>query len=195
MTEFIHIGVDIETYYEKNKKFPELDTLGWISEVQQSKLSKALGPRRPSAPPEDTYYAGVIKVIEESIRNYPKWFRKIASRVKASIDDTVQGRMLSRKIVALDKLSFTIVQLAPALSPQYGKFENLIAYMIPDALMEMADTSLSGKVITLLGFSGMGKQAAQAIRDVAGGKVIIVENDPNLALTASLNGFDVKSFD
>ena len=97
--------------------------------------------------------------------------------------------------MAFNKLVFTIVQLAPALSPQYGKFENLIAYMIPDAIMEMADTSLSGKVVTLLGFSGIGKEAAQAIRDVAGGKVVVVESDPNLALTASLNGFEVKNFD
>ena len=67
--------------------------------------------------------------------------------------------------------------------------------MIPDALMEMADTTLSGKTITLLGFSGHGKEAASAIRDVSGGKVMIVENDPNLALTASLNGFEVKNFD
>ena len=34
MTEFIHIGIDIENYYEKEKKFPELDNLGWISEIQ-----------------------------------------------------------------------------------------------------------------------------------------------------------------
>ena len=68
--------------------------------------------------------------------------------------------MLARKILALNKLTFTIIQLAPALSPLYGKFENLIAYMIPDAIMEMADTSLSGKVVTLLGFSGIGKEAA-----------------------------------
>ena len=61
--------------------------------------------------------------------------------------------------------------------------------MIPDALMEMSDISLSGRTITLLGFSGLGKQAASAIRDVSGGKVIVVENDPNAALTASLNGF------
>ena len=95
----------------------------------------------------------------------------------------------------MNKLGFTIVQMPPALSPQYGKFENLIAYMIPDALMEMSDTSLSGKTVTLLGLSGMGFQAAQAIRDVSGGKVIVVENDPNLALSASLNGFEVKSFE
>ena len=95
----------------------------------------------------------------------------------------------------MDKIQFTIVQLAPALSPQYGKFENLIAYMIPDALMEMADASLSGKTISLIGFAGMGRNAAQAIREVSGGKVIVVENDANLALTASLNGFEVKSME
>ena len=67
--------------------------------------------------------------------------------------------------------------------------------MIPDALMEMADTSLSGKIVTILGFGGMGKETAQAVRDVSGGRVIVVENDPNLALTASLNGFEVKSFE
>ena len=67
--------------------------------------------------------------------------------------------------------------------------------MIPDALMEMSDISLSGKTVTLLGFSGMGFQAAQAIRDVSGGKMIVVENDLNLALSAFLNGFEVKSFE
>ena len=67
--------------------------------------------------------------------------------------------------------------------------------MIPDALMEMSDISLSGRTVTLLGFSGLGKQAASAIRDVSGGKVIVVENDPNAALTASLNGFEVKNFE
>ena len=30
---------------------------------------------------------------------------------------------------------------------------------------------------------------------MAGGKVVVVESDPNLALTASLNGFEVKSFE
>lgn len=103
--------------------------------------------------------------------------------------------MVVQKILTLNKLHFTVVQLPPTLAPQYGKFESLIAYMIPDALMEMADTSLAGKTITLVGFSGMGKEAAQAIREVGGGKVVVVENDRNLALTASLNGFEVKSLD
>ena len=103
--------------------------------------------------------------------------------------------MITQRIVQMNKLGFAIVQLPPTLSPQYGRFENLIAYMIPDALMEMSDTSLSGKVVTLLGFSGMAKEAAQVIREVGGGKVVVVESDPNLALTASLNGFDVKSFE
>ena len=49
----------------------------------------------------------------------------------------------------MNKLAFTI----------YRKLQNLIAYMIPDALMEMTDTSLSGKTITLLSFSGEGKEA------------------------------------
>ena len=55
MTEFIHIGVDIESFYEKNKKLPDLDSLGWVSSTQQSKIAKALGSRRPSAPPEETF--------------------------------------------------------------------------------------------------------------------------------------------
>lgn len=109
------------------------------------------------------------------------------------MDDTVQGRLVVKNIMEMEKLQFSIVQLAPALSPQYGRFENLISYMIPDALMEISGTSLSGKIITLIGFSGIGKEAAIAIRDVGGGKVIIVESDPNQALTASLNGFEVKS--
>ena len=68
MTEFIHIGVDVERYFEKYKKMPDLDSLGWISEVQQSSLSKALGPRSATALPEDSYHAGVLKVIESSIK-------------------------------------------------------------------------------------------------------------------------------
>ena len=28
LTEFVHVGVDIETYYEKYKHLPELDDLG-----------------------------------------------------------------------------------------------------------------------------------------------------------------------
>ena len=48
-------------------------------------------------------------------------------------------------------------------------------------------------MLTLMGFSGIGKEAATAIRDVSGGKVIIVESDPSQALTASMNGFEVKS--
>lgn len=67
--------------------------------------------------------------------------------------------------------------------------------MIPDAIAEMTNTSLSGKVVTLIGFKGMGKEAAQAIRDVSGGKVIIVETEPNLAVTAQLNAFDVKNME
>lgn len=95
------------------------------------------------------------------------------------MDDTVQGRLVVKNVMEMEKLQFSIVQLAPALSPQYGRFENLISYMIPDALMEISGTSLSGKIITLIGFSGIGKEAAIAIRDVGGGKVIIVESDPN----------------
>ena len=131
--------------------------------------------------------------MEKSLKENPKFFRTISSKVIVSVDDTVAGRLVAKKIIEMEKLQFTLVQLAPALSPQYGKFENLISYMIPDALMEISGTSLSGKVITLLGFSGIGKEAATAIRDVGGGKVIIVETDPNCALTANLNGFEVKT--
>ena len=40
MTEFIHIGIDIESYHEHSHKFPELDALGWISELKQKRLQK-----------------------------------------------------------------------------------------------------------------------------------------------------------
>lgn len=63
-----------------------------------------LGPRRPSAPPEDTYYAGLMKVVEQSIKENPKWFRTIASKVIASVDDTVQSRMTAKKIVSMEKI-------------------------------------------------------------------------------------------
>ena len=65
--------------------------------------------------------------------------------------------------------------------------------MIPGALIEMVDTSLSGKIIKILGFGEMSKETAQEVKDVNGGRVIVVENDPNLDLTASLNEFEVKS--
>ena len=57
------------------------------------------------------------------------------------------------------------------------QFENLV-FMIPNALMEISGNNLSGKVVTLIGFSGVGKEAAVVIRD-RGGQVIVVENDPN----------------
>ena len=60
MTEFIHIGIDVENFFEKNQKFPSLEALGWISDQLQAKLSKLFGAKSPSAPPEDTYYAGLI---------------------------------------------------------------------------------------------------------------------------------------
>ena len=41
----------------------------------------------------------------------------------------------------------------------------------------------------------MGKEASIAIRDVSKGKIVVVEGDPNLALSASLNGFEVKTID
>lgn len=28
MTEFIHIGIDVEEHFERNKRFPELDFIG-----------------------------------------------------------------------------------------------------------------------------------------------------------------------
>ena len=104
---------------------------------------------RPSVPPEETYYTEIIIVTEKSIKEYPRFFRSIASEILASIDDTILGRLVTWKIVSMNKLAFTI----------YRKLQNLIAYMIPDALMEMTDTSLSGKTITLLSFSGEGKEA------------------------------------
>lgn len=67
--------------------------------------------------------------------------------------------------------------------------------MIPDALMEMSDTSLSGKLIVVIGFGGIGKEASCALRDNAGAKVVVVEHDANLAVTAKLNGFEVRSLE
>ena len=78
ITEFLHIGVDIETFYEKKKQFPDLEELGWITRSQQNILKKHMAKRRPSAPPEDTYYAGIIKVMEDSLKANPKFFRKIS---------------------------------------------------------------------------------------------------------------------
>ena len=47
----------------------------------------------------------------------------------------------------------------------------------------------------MIGYQGTGKQAASAIRDVSGGKVIVVENDSNLELAAKLNGFEVSNLE
>ena len=105
MTEFIHIGIDIESYHEHSHKFPELDALGWISELKQKRLQKQVAKFDSG----DNYYSTMKTVIERSVQENPHWFRTVAHKLQTLVDDTMQGRNATCKIVKMNKLAINIV--------------------------------------------------------------------------------------
>ena len=64
-----------------------------------------LSPGRPSAPPEDTYYDGTIKAVEQSIKVNSKWFRTIDNKFIDLAIDTVRSRMTAKRTISMERIN------------------------------------------------------------------------------------------
>jgi adenosylhomocysteinase len=89
---------------------------------------------------------------------------------------------------------------APAInvndSVTKSKFDNLYGCResLADGIKRATDVMVAGKVIVIAGYGDVGKGCAHAMRSL-GGRVLITEIDPIIALQAAMEGFEVTTMD
>ncbi|WP_283138149.1 hypothetical protein [Rhizohabitans arisaemae] len=103
------------------------------------------------------------------------------ARIRGVVECTGPGTALLRE---LDP-PFPVLSADPPSATHPG-----IAQAVIQTLLRRTNMVLPGKLVALLGYGGAGRSLAAAIR-ATGGRVVVLEADPLLALEASLEGHRV----
>ena len=77
-----------------------------------------------------------------------------------------------------------------------SKFDNLYGCResLGDGIKRATDVMVAGKVVIIAGYGDVGKGCAQAMKGL-GGRVIITEIDPIIALQAAMEGYEVTTME
>jgi len=170
LTLLIHMGVDAENEYEKNKKLPDPNTL----------------------PEAEKELRCVFELLKDHIPKKPDFFRKIANNLVGVSEETTTGVHRLEKMAAEKKLLFPCININDCVTK--SKFDNVYGcrHSLPDGIMRSTDVMIAGKKTVICGFGDVGKGCAQAMRG-CGARVYVTEIDPICALQACMEGYHVQT--
>eukprot|EP00340_Litonotus_pictus_P000342 CAMPEP_0170528564 /NCGR_PEP_ID=MMETSP0209-20121228/14067_1 /TAXON_ID=665100 ORGANISM="Litonotus pictus, Strain P1" /NCGR_SAMPLE_ID=MMETSP0209 /ASSEMBLY_ACC=CAM_ASM_000301 /LENGTH=468 /DNA_ID=CAMNT_0010819879 /DNA_START=36 /DNA_END=1442 /DNA_ORIENTATION=+ len=172
LTSFVHLGIEAEVEYEKNKTLPDPS----------------------SAKPQEKELQESLKILREHIPKKPDFFRTIAKNIIGVSEETTTGAVRLEKMEQQKKLLFACININDSVTKT--KFDNIYGcrHSLPDSIMRATDVMIAGKKVLVCGFGDVGKGCAQAMRG-CGARVYITEVDPICALQACMEGYHVVSVD
>ncbi len=166
-TLLVHHGFELENYFEKEGKLPELTT-----DV-----------------PEEIVVAKRLREIHAE--DSGRWHRVVPELIGVS-EETTTGVHRLYQMMEAGKLLFPAYNVNDSVTK--SKFDNLYGCResLADGIKRATDVMVSGKVIVVCGYGDVGKGCAQSMRGF-GARVLITEIDPICALQAAMEGFEVTT--
>ncbi len=140
----------------------------------------------PSSEEERALFA----TIAATVKKYPGWFARAASKVKGVSEETTTGVHRLYRLEAKGELLFPAVNVNDSVTK--SKFDNIYGCResLVDGIKRATDVMLAGKNAFVCGYGDVGKGCAEALRE-SHCRVRISEIDPICALQACMAGFDV----
>ncbi|MCP4679060.1 MAG: adenosylhomocysteinase [Deltaproteobacteria bacterium] len=166
-TLLIHQGYDLEKYFEKEKKLPEITT----------KVT------------EEIVVAKQLRKMHEEDPNL--WHRVVPEMIGVS-EETTTGVHRLYQMMEANKLLFPAYNVNDSVTK--SKFDNLYGCResLADGIKRATDVMVAGKVTVVCGYGDVGKGCAQSMRGF-GARVLVTEIDPICALQAAMEGFEVTT--
>jgi adenosylhomocysteinase len=166
-TMLIHLGFELENYFEKEGKLPEITTT-----VAEEKIIEEL----------------LHKIHGEN----PNHWHKIIPEIIGISEETTTGVHRLYQRMEEGTLLFPAYNVNDSVTK--SKFDNLYGCResLADGIKRATDIMVAGKVIVICGYGDVGKGCAQSMRGF-GARVLVTEIDPICALQAAMEGFEVTT--
>ncbi len=136
----------------------------------------------------------VISRLEQSLKNNPQRWQKVAANVRGVSEETTTGVHRLYQMQAAGELLFPAINVNDSVTK--SKFDNLYGCResLVDGIKRATDIMVAGKIAVVCGYGDVGKGCAQSMRGL-GARVIITEIDPICALQAAMEGYEVRTLD
>jgi adenosylhomocysteinase len=166
-TSLIHLGFELENYFEKEGKLPKITTTVTEERIVEELLHKIHGENRNHW---HTITPEIIGISEETTTGVHRLYQRME-----------EGTLLFPAYNVNDSVT-------------KSKFDNLYGCResLADGIKRATDIMVAGKVIVICGYGDVGKGCAQSMRGF-GARVLVTEVDPICALQAAMEGFEVTT--
>ncbi|MFN8178842.1 MAG: adenosylhomocysteinase [bacterium] len=121
---------------------------------------------------------------------YPEYFK----HVRGITEETTTGVKRLYRMAKDGSLKAPAINVNDSVTK--SKFDNLYGCResLADGIKRATDIMVAGKVVVIAGYGDVGKGCAHAMRAL-GGRVLITEIDPIIALQAAMEGYQVVTMD
>ncbi|WP_370268515.1 adenosylhomocysteinase [Nioella sp.] len=144
----------------------------------------------PTSEEEVALFAQIKKRLAAS----PGWFTKQRHMIQGVTEETTTGVHRLYQMMEKGHLPFPAINVNDSVTKskfdnKYGCKESLV-----DGIRRATDTMMAGKVAVVCGYGDVGTGSAASLRG-AGARVKVTEVDPNCALQAAMDGFEVTTLE
>ncbi len=166
-TLLVHKGFELENYFEKNKKLPEITT-----KVKEEVVIENL----------------LRRIHSES----PRHWHNVVPEIMGVSEETTTGVGRLYQMMKEGKLLFPAYNVNDSVTK--SKFDNLYGCResLADGIKRATDVMVAGKVVLVCGYGDVGKGCCQSMRGF-GARVLVTEIDPICAMQAAMEGFEVTT--
>lgn len=136
----------------------------------------------------------LIARLKVAYERNPKFWTKIASRVRGVSEETTTGVHRLYTLAKNKELLFPAFNVNDSVTK--SKFDNLYGCResMADGIKRATDVMIAGKIVVVCGYGDVGKGCAQSMRGF-GARVLITEIDPICALQAAMEGYEVLTIE
>ncbi|MBN1282327.1 MAG: adenosylhomocysteinase [Proteobacteria bacterium] len=168
-TLLVHKGHELETFFEKNRKLPEMKT----------------------TVKEEIVIENLLRRIHSE---NPGFWRGMVPEIIGVSEETTTGVGRLYQMMKEGRLLFPAYNVNDSVTK--SKFDNLYGCResLADGIKRATDVMVAGKVVLVCGYGDVGKGCCQSMRGF-GARVLVTEIDPICALQAAMEGFEVTTIE
>ncbi len=150
--------------------------------------------RKPALSSAHKELAVVDRLLNETLDEDPRTWRRIAAGVVGVSEETTTGVHRLYKMAEEGRLLFPAINVNDSVTK--SKFDNIYGCResLVDGIKRATDVMIAGKRCIVCGYGEVGKGCAQALRGL-GAIVSVTEIDPINALQAAMEGYQVVTMD
>ncbi|MDP3300182.1 MAG: adenosylhomocysteinase, partial [Phenylobacterium sp.] len=192
-------GETLVEYWEYAHKIFEWADGGYpnliLDDGGDATLLTVLGPKAEKDPsvlnnPQNEEEEALYAVMKRYLAEKPGFYSAIRESIKGVSEETTTGVHRLYQMAERGELPYPAINVNDSVTK--SKFDNLYGCResLVDAIRRGTDVMLAGKTAVVMGYGDVGKGSAASMRN-GGARVMVTEVDPNCALQAAKEGYEV----